>query len=149
MFPSFVSLLSQNTKFVFFHWKKKINFDPKTISTLFSAAAMFVLFWSNLLFVAWALIRLVQSDYRKLHRDNRQLHCDYRNVHCDYTKLHCDYRKLHCDYPKLRSDYTKLHCDLGLTAHALKWTNHSRLILLCILLYNIAQTWFLCISFKE
>jgi hypothetical protein len=50
----------------------------------------------------------------------------YRFLHCDYKKLHCDYRKLHCDY-------RKLHCYLGLTA--LKSTNHSRVISLCILLY--------------
>jgi hypothetical protein len=54
----------------------------------------------------------------------RFLHCDYRKLHCDYRKLHCDYRKLHCDY-------RKLHCCLGLTA--LKSTNHSRAISLCIL----------------
>ena len=49
----------------------------------------------------------------------------YRFLHCDYKKLHCDYRKMHCDY-------SKLHCCLGLTA--LKSTNHSRVISLCILL---------------
>jgi hypothetical protein len=42
-----------------------------------------------------------------------------------YRFLHCDYRKLHCDYKKL-------HCCLELTA--LKSTNHSRVIYLCILL---------------
>jgi hypothetical protein len=62
----------------------------------------------------------------------RFLHCSYRKLHCDYRKLHCDYRKLHCDYRKLHCDYRKLHCCLGLTA--LKSTNHSRVISLCILL---------------
>jgi hypothetical protein len=56
----------------------------------------------------------------------------YRFLHCDYRKLHCDYKKLHCDYRKLHGDYRKLHCCLGLTA--LKSTNHSRVISLCILL---------------
>jgi hypothetical protein len=57
----------------------------------------------------------------------------YRFLHCDYRKLHCDYKKLHCYYRKLHCDYRKLHCCLGLTA--LKSTNHSRVISLCILLY--------------
>jgi hypothetical protein len=56
----------------------------------------------------------------------------YRFLHCDYRKLHCDYKKLHCDYRNLHFDYRKLHCCLGLTA--LKSTNHSRVISLCILL---------------
>ena len=63
----------------------------------------------------------------------RNLHCDYRKLHCDYRKLHYDYIKLHCDYKKLHCDYRKLLCCLGLTA--LKSTNHSRVIFLCILLY--------------
>jgi hypothetical protein len=42
-----------------------------------------------------------------------------------YRFLHCDYRKLHCDY-------RKLNCCSGLAA--LKSTNHSRVISLCILL---------------
>jgi uncharacterized membrane protein YidH (DUF202 family) len=49
--------------------------------------------------------------------------------------LHCDYRKLHCDYRKLHCDYRNLYCCLGLTA--LKSTNHSRVIFLCILLLFI------------
>jgi hypothetical protein len=56
----------------------------------------------------------------------------YRFLHCDYRKLQYDYRKLHCDYRKLHCDYRKLHCCFGLTA--LKSTNHSRVISLCILL---------------
>jgi hypothetical protein len=42
-------------------------------------------------------------------------------LHCE-----CDYRKLHCTY-------RKLDCCLVLTA--LKSTNHSRIIFLCILLF--------------
>jgi hypothetical protein len=66
----------------------------------------------------------------------RFLHCDYKKLHCDYKKLHCDYKKLQCDYRKLHCDYRKLHCCLGLTA--LKSTNHSRVISLCILLYKLS-----------
>ena len=51
----------------------------------------------------------------------------YRFLHCDYRTLHCDYRKLHS------CAYRKLHCCLGLTA--LKSTTHSRIILLCILIF--------------
>jgi hypothetical protein len=55
-----------------------------------------------------------------------QLHpCMSLLCDCDHKKMHCDYRKFHCDY-------RKLHCCLGLTA--LKSTNHSRVISLCILL---------------
>jgi hypothetical protein len=56
----------------------------------------------------------------------------YRFLHCDYRKLRCDYKKLHCDY-------RKLHCCLGLTA--LKSTNHSRVISLCILLVYVIMRW--------
>ena len=62
----------------------------------------------------------------------RTLRCDYTKLHCDNTKLHCGYRKLRCNYRKLNCVYRKLHCDLGLTE--LKWTNHSRVKLLCVLL---------------
>ena len=52
-----------------------------------------------------------------------------RFFHRYYGTLHfeCDYRKLHCTY-------RKLDCSLGLTA--LKSTNHSRIIFLCILYYS-------------
>jgi hypothetical protein len=68
----------------------------------------------------------------------------YRFLHCDYRKLHRDYKKLHCNYRNLHCDYRKLHCCLGLTA--LKSTNHSRVISLCILL--IQKYWMLKWSAK-
>jgi hypothetical protein len=70
----------------------------------------------------------------------------YRFLHCDYKKLHCAYKKLHCDYRKLHCDYRKLHCCLGLTA--LKSTNHSRVISLCILLGMKKVICWHCIVFK-
>jgi hypothetical protein len=71
----------------------------------------------------------------------------YRFVHFDYKKLYCDYKKLHCDYTrKLHCDYRKLHCCLGLTA--LKSTNHSRVVSLCILLAMKKVICWHCIVFK-
>jgi hypothetical protein len=72
---------------------------------------------------------------------------DYRKLHCDYKKLHCDYRKLRCDYRKLHCDYRKLHCCLWLTA--LKSTNHSRVISLCILLYILSSYNMLYLALKK
>jgi hypothetical protein len=97
--------------------------------------------------------------------DNRKLHCDYIKLHCDYRKLHCQLQKIALWLQKIalwlqkialwlqkialwlqknalwlqkmHCDYKKMHCDLGLIA--LKWTNHSRVILSCILLWMYDQ----------